>query len=98
MKEDLKKYNVTYDVVEYLMEELKNIQEADVAFLFIESNNNTKIKARSRGNIFVNEIMSYFGGNGFPHAAGAVIASNNIYQIVDNIISCTKKYINKLNK
>ena len=98
MKEDLKKYNVTYDVVEYLMEELKNIAEADVAFLFIESTYNTKIKARSRGNIFVNEIMAHFEGNGFPHAAGAVIASTNIYQIVDNVILCTKNYINKLKK
>ena len=62
MKEDLNKYNVTYNIVDHLMEELKNIREAEVAFLFIESNNNTKIKARSRGKIYVNEIMSYFEG------------------------------------
>ena len=98
MKDHLKKYNVTYNIVDYLMEELKNIQEANIAFLFIESLYNTKVKARSRGNIFVNEIMQYFGGNGFPHAAGAVIASTNIYQVVDNVILHTRHYIDEYKK
>lgn len=93
MKEDLEKYNVTYDVVEYLMEELKHIHEAEISFLFIESTHNTKIKARSKGKIAVNKIMLYFNGNGFPNAAGAVIASTDIYSIVTKVIAQAKHYI-----
>ena len=96
MKEDLDKYNVSYDIVEYLMEELKHIKDTEVSFLFIESFNNTKVKARSNGNVLINKIMEKFGGNGFPKAAGTVIESTNIYYIVDNIISSTKQYIDLL--
>ena len=96
MKEDLDKYHVTYDITEYLMEELKFIQEAELAFLFIESNNNTKIKARSKGNFRVDTIMSYFNGNGFPFAAGAVISSTNIYMIAMNVIARAKQYLDSI--
>ena len=33
--------------------------------------------------------------NGFKYAAGAVVNSNNIYQVVDNVISRTKQYIDE---
>lgn len=96
MKEDLDKYHVAYDITEYLMEELKFIQEAELAFLFIESNNNTKIKARSKGNFRVDTIMAYFNGNGFPFAAGAVISSTNIYMIAMNVIARAKQYLDSI--
>lgn len=38
LREDLKKYKLNYDITDHLMNELKNIQEANIAYLFIESN------------------------------------------------------------
>lgn len=97
MLEDLNKYNLKYDVSEYLINEIKNIRDIDVAFLFIESKVDTRIKARSKNNIYVNKIMEYFDGGGHRYAAGAVVDSLNIYYIVDTVVSQTKSYIDKLN-
>lgn len=38
LREDLKKYKLNYDITDHLINELKNIQEANIAYLFIESN------------------------------------------------------------
>lgn len=91
--DDMKEFNVTYDVTEHLMNELKNVNNADVAFLFIESRNCTRIKARSLEPIHVNEIMKYFNGGGHHYAAGASISSVNIYGVIDSVIEKTKLYI-----
>ena len=93
MKEDLDNYKLTYDVVNLVMDELKDIDEAEIVFLFIESRNNTKIKARSKGNIAVNSIMNNFQGGGHKYSAGAVVESINIYQVVNDVIDYTKEYI-----
>ena len=99
LREDLYANHVSYDIVDFLMEEMKNIKEADVALLFIESKNDTKIKARSKGNIQINHIMGYFNGNlyGGSHknASGAMIDSVNIYNIVDSVLSRTKMYLDE---
>ena len=93
MKEDLDNYKLTYDVVNLVMNELKDVDEAEIVFLFIESRNNTKIKARSKGNIAINNIMSNFQGGGHKFSAGAVVESINIYQVVNDVIDYTKEYI-----
>lgn len=94
LREDLEKYNLSYNILNYVMHELKNIKEAEIAFLFIESDNSTKIKVRSRGHGIVNKIMQYFDGGGHKYAAGASINSVNIYSIVDTVISQAVAYIN----
>ena len=93
MKEDLDNYKLTYDVVNLVMDELKDIDEAEIVFLFIESRNNTKIKARSKGNIAVNSIMNNFQGGGHKYSAGAVVESINIYQVVNDVIDYAKEYM-----
>lgn len=95
LREDLKKFNLTYDIVEFLINELKNIKEADIVYLFIESNNDTKIKGRSKGNIRINKIMEYFGGSGHKNSSGCKVNSLNIYNIVDSVITRTRLYIDE---
>ena len=95
LKEDLERYHLTYDIVNYIMHELKNIKEANIAFLFIESKNDTKVKVRSRNCGDLNKIMKYFNGGGHKYAAGASIDSVNIFSVVDAVISQTILYIDE---
>lgn len=94
LQEDLEKYNLSYDILGYIMTELKNIKEAEIAFLFIESKYDTKIKVRSRS-FEVNKIMQYFDGGGHKYAAGASINSVDVYRIADSVVSQTIAYINE---
>ena len=95
LHEDLERFHLSYDIIDCIMKELKNIKEAEIAFLFIESKNDTKIKVRSRGYGSMNKIMQYFNGGGHKYAAGASIDSINIYNIVDIVISRTIAYIDE---
>ena len=96
MIEDLEKYQVSYDIAEYIINELKSIEEANIAFLFIESKYDTKVKGRSKGKIYVNKILEFFGGGGHKYAGGALIDSVNIYNVVELVIARTKQYIDEL--
>lgn len=95
LKEDLDKYHLSYNVVDHIMKELKNIKEAKIAFLFIESTNDTKVKVRSRQYDFMNKIMQHFNGGGHKYAAGASIDSIDIYNVIDTVITHTINYINE---
>ena len=91
--DDIQKYEITCDVTENIVNELKNVEEANIAFLFIESKTDTKIKARSKNNIDISYIMNYFGGGGHKYASGARIDSVNIFYIIDVVLDYTKQYL-----
>lgn len=93
MHDEIESVNATYDDASALIDILKNTAESDVTFLIMESGNNTKIKARSNGNIDVSDILKYFDGGGHKNAAGACVNSANVYGIAESIVEYTKKYI-----
>lgn len=93
MHDEIESVNATYDDASAIIDILKNTAESNVTFLIMESGSNTKIKARSNGNIDVADILKYFDGGGHKNAAGACVNSANVYGIAESIVEYTKKYI-----
>lgn len=93
MHDEIESANATYDDASALIDILKNTVESDVTYLIMESGNNTKIKARSNGNVDVSAILKYFDGGGHKNAAGACVNSANVYGIAELIVEYTKKCI-----
>lgn len=92
-QEQIKLSNSNYEEATMLIDYIRGINDSDITFLFIESHDGIKIKARSKYTN-VSEILSYFNGGGHLTAAGAVIY-NDIYSAVELILCYTKEYINK---
>jgi phosphoesterase RecJ-like protein len=91
-KEDIKKAGSTYEEASNLIDYIRNINGVDTYLLFLEDNNNVKIKARSDTKD-VAKVMNVFNGGGHIGAAGAVIYGNNVYNISNRVISEFKKNI-----
>lgn len=91
-QEQIKYSNSNYEEATMLIDYIRGINDSDITFLFIESHDGTRIRARSKYTN-VSEILSYFNGGGHPTAAGAVIY-DDIYSAVDTMINYTKEYIN----
>jgi len=72
---------------------IKHIEGMDMAFLFIENNEEVVIKARSRESD-VCKIIQEFGGGGHKCSAGCIVVSDDIYQITENVI----EYAIKINR
>lgn len=96
MHDEIESVNATYDDASALIDILKNTVESDVTFLIMESGSNTKIKARSNGNVDVANILTYFDGGGHKNAAGACVNSPNVYGIAESIVEYTKKCIDNV--
>lgn len=91
--EQIKKSNSNYEEASMLIDYIRGVNNSDITFLFIESNDAVRIKARSRYTN-VAEILSNFNGGGHPTAAGAIVYSDDVYTVSDKIIKYTKEYIN----
>lgn len=99
MQEEIASTNATYDEASGLIDCLKNVYEADIIFLFLESTNDTKVRARSNNECYnVADIMRTYDGGGHWAAAGASIDSVDIYGIAESVISRTKEYIDNKKK
>ena len=94
--EDVQESNSNYEEASLLIDYIRNIEDVDISFLFIEGYNNIRIKARSK-KTNVNEILLNFNGGGHANAAGALVYSSDLYRVIDNIINYTEEYVN-LNK
>lgn len=64
---------------------IKNIENVDMAFLFIENNEEVVIKARSKQKD-VSEVIKEFGGGGHKCSAGCIVVSDDIYKTKDKVI------------
>jgi phosphoesterase RecJ-like protein len=96
--DQIKKAQSNYEEASMLIDYIRGINDVEIAFLFLESSDdNVRIKARSKS-VNVSEIMSQFDGGGHPTAAGTMIYCDDIYKVVENVILCAKKYIDKINK
>ena len=86
----------TYEEASLIIDYIKNIYEADIAILFIESANAIWIRARtSTDDINVAEILKDFNGGGHQKAAGAQINSINLYGIIEEVLYAARSYLEK---
>lgn len=92
-QEQIKISQSNYEEASMLIDYIRNISDTDIAFLFIESNDIVKVKARSR-NKNVAEILTHFNGGGHQNASGATIY-DDIYNAVESVLNYTKACINK---
>lgn len=95
--DQIKMANSTYEEASILIDYIRGVNNANITFLFLESKDYTRIKARSK-NIDVSEIMNNFGGGGHKNAAGGQIYSNDAYSAAESVINYTRNYIDSINK
>ncbi|KZM56530.1 bifunctional oligoribonuclease/PAP phosphatase NrnA [Aeribacillus pallidus] len=81
-KELLDEYRVTPSEASQLVGALGNIEGIKAWVLFVEENNEIRVRFRSKG-IVINELAKRFKGGGHPLAAGATI---NSWETADQII------------
>ena len=94
--EDVQESNSNYEEASMLIDYIRNIEDVDISFVFIEGYNNIRIKARSK-RTNVNEILLNFNGGGHTNAAGALVYSSDLYRVIDGVINYTEEHI-KLNR
>ena len=90
--DDVQDSDSSYEEASILIDYIRNIEDMDISFLFIEGYNNIRIKARSK-KTNVNEILLNFNGGGHANAAGALVYSNDLYRVIDGVINYTEEYI-----
>lgn len=93
--DQIKKAQSTFEEASQLIDYIRGIEGAEIAFLFLEGNDNVRIKARSK-NTNVSEIMAEFNGGGHPTASGAMLYSDDVYSVADAVVTRTKRYINEV--
>lgn len=93
-KEQILSSNSTFGDAANLIDIIKYIENVDVAYLFIQNCKTTYIKSRSDKYNIV-EIMQYYGGGGHKHAAGASSYGNDSYDLIESVLTKTKKMIDK---
>lgn len=92
-QDEIKKAQSTYEEASTLIDYLRGVDGAEIAFLFMEGNNNVRVKARSKYTN-VAEIMTNFEGGGHPNAAGALVWSDDIYSVAESVVRRAKEHIN----
>jgi phosphoesterase RecJ-like protein len=84
-KTDIKSAGSNMKEAGLIIDFIKNIEDIDMAFVFIENNNQVVIKARSKEYNVCN-IIKHFGGGGHKCSAGCIILSDDVYKTKDRII------------
>lgn len=91
-QEHIKQSNSTYEEASQLIEYIREVENCDVAILFLQKNNIIRIKARSK-NKDVSAIMKEFDGGGHKCAAGAQIYSDNPYSTINRVLNVAREYL-----
>lgn len=86
-KELLKEYNVTVSETSSLVGSLSNIKGVRAWALFVEEDNEIRVRLRSKGPV-VNELAKKYHGGGHPLASGATAYS---WEEVDKVIADLKQ-------
>lgn len=92
--EHIKRTGSSYEEAAKLIEYIRNVEDCDIAFLFLQNKNGVRVKARSKTKN-VNEIMKHFNGGGHIFAAGAEIYGSDPYSIINRVLLVTKEYLNE---
>lgn len=93
--DQIKKAQSTFEEASQLIDYIRGVEGAEIAFLFLEGKDNVRIKARSK-TTNVSEIMAEFNGGGHPTASGAMLYSDDVYSVAEKVVTHTKKYINEM--
>jgi phosphoesterase RecJ-like protein len=64
-----------------------------IGLLFTDVDGVVKVSFRSKGDIWINKLAKEFGGNGHKHAAGARITGRAIDDIIGEVTSRARTYI-----
>ncbi len=88
----IKQSNSTYEEASTLIEYIRDVEDCEIALLFLQKNNLLTIKARSKTkNVAI--IMEQFNGGGHKHAAGTQIYSDNVYSTINRVLNTAKEYL-----
>jgi phosphoesterase RecJ-like protein len=99
-RELLKKYEVSFDLSEYVLNFARAIKGVEVAVLFKErliQKNEVRVNLRSQGKIDVNKIAQFFGGGGHKTASGCTI-KGRIEEVRRKVLSKIKESFKCLRK
>ncbi|MFW6008075.1 MAG: DHH family phosphoesterase [archaeon] len=97
LPEYIQKSNSNYEEASMLIDYIRGVNDVEIAYLFLVSNNQIRVKGRSK-NVDISKIMEKFNGGGHKNASGAIIYSNNIYDTTHRVISYTKEFIENQKK
>lgn len=67
---------------------IKNLENIDISYIFIENVNQVVIKGRSK-KFNISQVFSEIGGGGHKHSAGCIVYSDDIYKTKDRLINLT---------
>lgn len=91
-KELLKEYNVTVSETSSLVGSLSNIKGVRAWALFVEEDNEIRVRLRSKGPV-VNELAKKYHGGGHPLASGATAYSwEEVDQVIADLKQLCKEY------
>ena len=93
-KSDITESGSTAKEAGLVIDLLKIIENIDVALLFVETNNDVTVKARSK-EFNVNEIITEFGGGGHRCSSACILPSDDIYLTKERVL---KRFIEKINE
>ena len=97
-QEDFSKLNALESDTENFVNFILSIEGVQVGLLFIQLKDGFKVSFRSKGKIPVNKLAGVFGGGGHLNAAGARFRSNNMIEMIPQILSETEKFFNNYSK
>jgi bifunctional oligoribonuclease and PAP phosphatase NrnA len=72
-----------------------SVENVKIGILFVELKEGFKVSFRSKGNISVNQLAKEYGGGGHTNAAGARFFTNNLYELLPEILNKAAEYVNK---
>lgn len=91
-REQIKAVNATDSEAALVVDYLKEIEDIEIVYLFIEGISNVRIRARSKL-VKVNDILSVFGGGGHNTAAGCAIENKSLIEVEEEVLNHTYQYL-----
>jgi phosphoesterase RecJ-like protein len=89
------KHNAVEADVDGFVNYCLSIHSVQIGILLYELKDGVKVSFRSKGSIAVNKLASEFGGGGHSNASGARFFNIKIDDIINEVITAAKKYINE---
>lgn len=81
------------DETEGFIDYVLSVEGVEVAVLFKEGEEGTKMSFRSKGSWPVNEWARSFGGGGHRNASGAYVANDPMEDVIDRVIDAAPRHV-----
>lgn len=92
LKTDMKEFGANGSDCENIVDFAREIEQTKIAVFFREIKNGVKVSFRSKGDIDVGSVASYFGGGGHTNAAGCCV-SGSFAEVKNNVIEKLKELV-----